>query len=79
MNSNKKYIFFGLILNVIAFLIRELDILHIILPDFIRGFLEGFSISLGTVLILFGKYRENINLKTIKKYKIKIFNKLIGK
>ncbi|MCC3867477.1 hypothetical protein [Terrisporobacter mayombei] len=79
MNSNKKYICIGLIFSGISFLIGQLHIFYIILPDFIKGFLEGFSISLGLILILFGLYCESYDLKKIRNYKSKIFNKVLGK
>lgn len=79
MSNSKKYICYGLIFSGIAFLIRQLDIFYIVLPDFIKGFLEGFFISLGLILILFGLYYENYNLQKIRNYKSKVFNKILGK
>lgn len=79
MDNGKKYICFGLVFSALSFLIREFNIFYIILPDFIKGFLEGFSISLGLVLILFGLYCESPKLQKINNYKKKIFNKILGK
>ena len=79
MSKGNKYICFGLIFSGITFLVRQLNLFYIVLPDFLRGFIEGFSISLGIILILFGLYCENPNLQKIKNYKIKAFNKQSGK
>lgn len=79
MSNGKKSICYGLILNGIVFLIKQQDIFYIILSDFIRGFLEGFSRSLAMILILFGLYCEIPNLQKIKGYKIKVFNKISRK
>lgn len=54
MSNSKKSICYRLILTGIVCLIKQLDIFYIILPDFIKGFLDGFSISLGLILVLFG-------------------------
>ena len=79
MNNNKKYICIGLIFSGISFLISQLHIFYIILPDFIKGFLQGFLISLGLILIVFGLYCETYNLVKIKNYKHKMLNKIFGK
>lgn len=79
MSNSKKYLCFGLIFNGISCLIRQLDIFYIILPDFIKDFFEGITLGLGLVLILFGLYIASDNLQNIKKYKLKIFNKIMIK
>ncbi|WP_455538556.1 hypothetical protein [Terrisporobacter sp.] len=79
MDNGKKYIFIGLILNTMGILVKYLYIFSVILPNFLKGFLEGFFISLGIVILILGLYCESYTIKNLKNSKKKIVSKILRK